>query len=192
MQRAASRDWLWLNRRFGIRAESSAGSILLDYAANLGSMVDELDLPAEFEQAVAVHRSIMLPEMSSSYRGLYQKDKQGLSAKLRELIEEGLAFKAFDYIRAKERQPKFKHALEQAMRGFDAIITPASTGEAPVGLDTTGNPIFCTIWTLCGMPSLSLPLLKGQAGMPLGVQLVGRAGEDAKLLGVARQLMERA
>ena len=144
------------------QAEPSARSKLLEYAGCLGSMVRELELPAEFEQAVPTHRSIMLPEMSASYQGLYAKDKSGLSAKLRELIEEGLALKAFDYIRAKERQPELKQILQHAMQGFDAIITPASMGEAPVGLDTTGNPIFCTIWTLCGMPSLSLPLLKGR------------------------------
>jgi len=48
--------------------------------------------------------------------------------------------------------------------------------------------VFCTLWTLCGMPSLGLPLLTGANGLPLGVQLVGRRGDDARLLRTARWL----
>ncbi len=73
---------------------------------------------------------------------------------------------------------------------FDAIVTPATTGEAPVGLESTGSPIFCTIWTLCGLPAITLPLLKGAHGMPIGVQLVGAAGEDGRLLRTARRLVD--
>ncbi len=169
--------------------EPGAGRALIDYAAGLGSMVQELELPPLFERAVEVHRSLMLTEMSASYRELYERGKGQLSERLRSLIEQGMERRAVDYIQAGRMQQKLKSAMHEAMGEYDAIITPASTGEAPVGLETTGNPICCTIWTLCGLPSITLPLLKGRAGMPLGVQLVGRAGEDAKLLCIAGQLM---
>jgi Asp-tRNA(Asn)/Glu-tRNA(Gln) amidotransferase A subunit family amidase len=68
------------------------------------------------------------------------------------------------------------------MDEFDAFITPAAPGPAPLGLDTTGNPIFCSIWTLCGVPSITLPLLKGENGLPMGVQLVAGKGNDVRLL----------
>ncbi|MFO1349255.1 MAG: amidase family protein [Gammaproteobacteria bacterium] len=71
---------------------------------------------------------------------------------------------------------------------YDAIITPATTGEAPLGLDSTGSPVLCTTWTLCGVPAITLPLLQGPNGMPLGVQLVGARGDDARLLRTARWL----
>ena len=71
---------------------------------------------------------------------------------------------------------------------YDAIITPAATGEAPVGLESTGNPVFCTPWTLAGLPSISLPLLGGTNDMPVGVQLVAAKGDDARLLRTARWL----
>ena len=74
---------------------------------------------------------------------------------------------------------------------YDAILTPAAPGEAPSGLGATGNPVFNGLWTLCGVPALSLPLLEGPNGLPLGVQLVGRLGEDARLLRTARWLVER-
>jgi Asp-tRNA(Asn)/Glu-tRNA(Gln) amidotransferase A subunit family amidase len=81
--------------------------------------------------------------------------------------------------------------LEETFAWFDAILTPAATGEAPVGLASTGRPIFCTIWTLCGTPTLSVPLLAGASGMPLGVQLVAGRGDDARLLRTARWLANR-
>ena len=71
---------------------------------------------------------------------------------------------------------------------YDAILTPAAHGAAPNGLASTGDPSFCTLWTLCGMPALSLPLLQSSAGMPLGVQLVGPRYSDARLLRTARWL----
>ena len=71
---------------------------------------------------------------------------------------------------------------------YDAILTPAVTGTAPKGLESTGDPSFCTLWTLAGLPALSLPLLHGSNGLPLGVQLVGRRNFDARLLRTARWL----
>ena len=68
---------------------------------------------------------------------------------------------------------------------FDAIVTPAAPGEAPPGLATTGDPIFCTLWTYLGTPAVTLPLLQSAAGMPLGVQLVARRDGDARLLRTA-------
>ena len=72
---------------------------------------------------------------------------------------------------------------------YDAILTPAAPGEPPMGLESTGNPIFCTIWTYLGTPAVSLPLLQSEAGLPIGVQLVGRRGFDARLLRTARWLV---
>ena len=78
--------------------------------------------------------------------------------------------------------------LDEIFDSFDAIITPAAPGEAPADLTQTGDPAFCSIWTLCGVPTITLPLLAGANGMPMGVQLVGPAGDDARLLRTARWL----
>ena len=74
---------------------------------------------------------------------------------------------------------------------YDAILTPAALGTAPKGLGSTGDPAFCTLWTLLGMPALSLPLMQGANGLPLGVQLVGRRNFDARLLRTARWLEKK-
>jgi Asp-tRNA(Asn)/Glu-tRNA(Gln) amidotransferase A subunit family amidase len=77
------------------------------------------------------------------------------------------------------------------MERYDAILTPAAPGVAPKGLDSTGDPRFCTLWTLLGMPALSLPLMQGPGELPLGVQLVGRRGFDARLMRTARWLVAK-
>ena len=75
--------------------------------------------------------------------------------------------------------------MDEIISEYDASLTPATLGEAPVGLDSTGSPIFCTPWTFCGMPSVTLPLLQGSNNMPIGVQLVSEKGDDARLLRTA-------
>ena len=65
---------------------------------------------------------------------------------------------------------------------FDAILAPSATGEAPLIADgTTGDSIFCTIWTLAGLPTLSVPLLVGENDLPIGVQVIGAVEEDDRL-----------
>jgi Asp-tRNA(Asn)/Glu-tRNA(Gln) amidotransferase A subunit family amidase len=77
------------------------------------------------------------------------------------------------------------------MERYDAILTPAALGTAPRGLSATGDPSFCTIWTLLGMPAISVPAMHGADGMPLGVQLVGRRNFDARLMRTARWLVQQ-
>ena len=81
-------------------------------------------------------------------------------------------------------------ALDPVFEEYDAILTPAAPGPAPRGLASTGNPVFCSTWTLLGTPSVSLPLLQSEDGLPVGVQLVGRRGNDARLLRTANWLVK--
>jgi Asp-tRNA(Asn)/Glu-tRNA(Gln) amidotransferase A subunit family amidase len=99
-----------------------------------------------------------------------------------------MTIKAVDYLRALDGMAVLNAGLERIFERFDAIVTPAARGEAPVGLDSTGDPIFCTLWTYCGAPAITLPLLTGGNGMPVGVQLVGRRHYDGRLLRTARWL----
>ncbi|MCG8389418.1 MAG: hypothetical protein MJA30_27955, partial [Cytophagales bacterium] len=87
-----------------------------------------------------------------------------------------------------DRMSLFEHGFDELFADYDAIITPATTGEAPAGLDATGTPAFCTLWTFTGMPCVTLPLMQGPNGLPLGVQLVGKKFEDAQLMRTASWL----
>ena len=104
-------------------------------------------------------------------------------------MERGRETRAIDYQRALRcLAPAIASFDELFMERYDAILTPAAPGPAPEGLGSTGDPAFCSLWTLCGMPAISLPLIRASSGLPIGVQLVGRRNFDARLLRTARWL----
>ena len=107
---------------------------------------------------------------------------------MREAIAEGRQVKASDYLAARDWRDVLNSGLEELFERYDAILTPAAPGEAPASHDTTGNPVFNAIWSFLGTPAITLPLLAGPNGMPIGVQLVGPRGEDARLLRTANWL----
>ncbi len=156
----------------------------------LGERAAEVPLPSVFDDALAQHASIMEPDVAVAFVPEAERGRNKLSAGLRALIARGSKVAATDYIRAKARVPLLERSLGDFWNSFDAILTPAAAGEAPVGLETTGNPAFCTAWTLIGVPTVSLPLLTGPNGLPVGVQLVGRKGDDARLLRTAQWLSD--
>jgi Asp-tRNA(Asn)/Glu-tRNA(Gln) amidotransferase A subunit family amidase len=160
------------------------------FARALGSHVTEVELPNSFDRAIDCHRVIMLADLARSFAREYERGRDQLSPMLRGMVEEGQKCLAVDYNLGLEQARHFYLSLEEIFADYDAILTPATTGTAPRGLEVTGSPIFCTLWTLTGVPAVSLPLLKGTNGLPLGVQLVGARGDDARLLRTARWLAQ--
>jgi Asp-tRNA(Asn)/Glu-tRNA(Gln) amidotransferase A subunit family amidase len=160
-----------------------------ELVASLGDTITEVEPGSSFGSAVDMHRTIMEVEMAYNLHRDYEKGGDQLSATLRKLIERGRAYTAVDYLAAVGGIAPLNEALDSVFDEYDAIVTPAAPGEAPRGLETTGNPIFCTLWTYLGTPAVTLPLMQSEAGMPLGVQLVGRRGNDARLLRSARWLV---
>jgi amidase len=73
----------------------------------------------------------------------------------------------------------------------DILLAPCVNGEAPAGLESTGDPGFQAIWTILHVPTLSLPTHKGPRGLPVGIQLVGRRYDDKRLFACARWVLER-
>ena len=138
-----------------------------------------------------MHRDIMNADMATSLAGYYDRGKDKLTDTLCKMIEFGQKVSAVDYNKAVEGRELLNSGLNSVFDFYDIIITPATTGAAPAGLDATGSPIFNTLWTYCGVPAITLPLLQGSNGMPIGVQLIGPRGDDARLLRTARWLSER-
>jgi Asp-tRNA(Asn)/Glu-tRNA(Gln) amidotransferase A subunit family amidase len=157
----------------------------------LGEECDGLDLPEPFQHAVEWHRTIMCADLAKSFAGYYERGKDQLTDILCQMIEEGQKITAVDYNKAVDWRKVLNDGLDGVFDRYDAIITPAAVGEAPAGLDSTGSPIFNSLWTYCGTPAITLPLMEGPNGLPLGVQLVSRRGDDARLLRTARWLMRR-
>lgn len=154
----------------------------------LGEQCDEVPLPDPFEQALDCHRTILCADLAKSFAHYHRAGADRLSETLREMIEEGQKILAVDYNRAIDWVAVLNAGLDQIFDRYDAILTPATAGTAPSGLESTGSPAFCTLWTLCGTPAITVPLMQGSDGLPLGVQLVGRRGDDARLLRTARWL----
>jgi Asp-tRNA(Asn)/Glu-tRNA(Gln) amidotransferase A subunit family amidase len=171
-------------------AEEDTKTAFAELVDFLGDSVAEIDLPPMFDRAVDTHRTIHEADLAVSFTHEYEEGRDKLSRGLQEMIERGGQVKAADYIRSIARIPIFNRELEDIFKAYDAILTPATVGEAPPP-ETTGSPLFCTIWTLLGVPAITLPLLHGGNGLPLGVQLVGRRGFDGQLLRTAQWLTAR-
>ena len=161
-----------------------------ELAEFLGSQAEEVDLSVLLESTAIWHRTIMEADLARSFRREYESGKEKLSTTLCEMIERGRQCLAVDYNHAVQQIPALNTALDEILLEYDAIITPATTGEAPAGLESTGNPIFCTPWSLCGVPSVSVPLLQGSSNMPIGVQLISAKNDDARLLRTANWLAQ--
>jgi len=155
----------------------------------LGDRCDEVELPGIFGEGAAAHRRVMLADIAHNLRHYYEHGADRLAAETRGAIEEGRAIGAVDYLAALDWREPLYIGLEEIFERYDAIVTPAAAGEAPEGLESTGSAAFNALWTFLGVPAVTLPLLSGAHGLPIGVQLVGRRNDDGRLLRTARWLV---
>ncbi len=170
------------------RAEDETREAFAEVAGVLGGQCEEYALPESVREAWEWHRTIMEAEMAMNLDLEWEQGRERLSDALRGQLARGRETRALDYQKALARIPMLNQGFDELFSNFDAVLTPAAPGTAPK-FATTGDPAFCTLWTLCGMPALSLPLMNGANGLPLGVQIVGRRGADARLLRSARWLV---
>jgi Asp-tRNA(Asn)/Glu-tRNA(Gln) amidotransferase A subunit family amidase len=171
------------------RTDADTKEAFAELVETLGARVEEVELGPSAADGWSWQKTIMETEMAASFEREWLTGKDKLSEQLRSLIERGREIKARDYLRALRSIAPAVAALDELfMERYDAILTPAAAGTAPKGLGSTGDPSFCTLWTLLGMPAVSVPLMQGANGLPLGVQLVGRKNFDARLMRTARWL----
>lgn len=154
----------------------------MNFIKQMGEDVDEIDLPPLCDNSIKCHRTIMLYEMARNYQTFYDDHYAQISKELLDMVEEGRQISLAAYQEADETAMAITDMVDIILSPYDAVLTPATPSEAPTGLESTGSPIFCTIWSLCGVPAISLPVLRGEDNMPLGLQLVGARGMDEKLL----------
>ncbi len=152
--------------------------------------VDILDLPPAFDELHEDHRKVMEADLARNFADEYSRGKDDLSLVLREMIERGQQVSDSDYDKAIARQADYDALLQEILDEYDAILTPATPGPAPAGLEATGSPVMNTIWTFCGTPALNVPLLQSPDGLPVGVQVVGARDDDARLFRTARWLLD--
>jgi len=157
--------------------------------STLGGAIELSSPPAGFEQARQVHRTIMSVEGYWCLANLVSSRPEMVSSTLKGFLADGARTPVSTYQSALALRRKLRTAFAAQMSPFDALLTIPTPGEAP-SLETTGDPRFCTAWTLIGAPAITIPTGLGPHGLPLGLQLVGRVGQDGDLMRAAEWVAE--
>lgn len=172
-------------------ADEQSKLAMQELTGELGEQCFEALLPNAFDDAAEIRERINHAEMAKCYFSFERRGRDQLSETMQAALDSGKAIPARDYIAALDWPDVLYAGLAEIFERCDAIVTPATPGPAPQGLSSTGSSIFNGLWTLCGTPAVTLPLLTADSGLPMGVQLVGRRGDDARLLRTARWLATR-
>jgi len=160
-------------------------------ASKAGAKVTELELPPAFAGLLKAQTDI---QNHQSYRSLSCERLHhwdGLSDTLKKLLDAAGKVSVARFDDARSIASKCRGMMRELFADVDAILTPSAPGEAPRGLQATGDPVFCRNWTMLGTPALNVPCGTGPNGLPVGVQVVGRFGDDARAISVAEWLQEK-
>ena len=168
-------------------ADPVARKAIESVTQTLGDNCLKETLPAPFHNIINLHATVFSAENAHYYGGFLKDNASLLSEKLRHRLESTKNTIASDYISALELRNDIYNSVEALLERYDAILCLPATGPAPFGFETTGSAIFNGLWTYLGVPCVSLPLLNVE-NLPLGIQLVGKRGEEGKLLSTARSL----
>jgi len=150
-----------------------------------GAAVVNLDLPSPFDEVLDAHWTILCFEFSRVLSYERTTKRELLSEGLRNLLDRGMTISVADYRAALDLASACRAEIAQLIGGFDAILTPAAGGPAPEGLTTRSDMLFQRMWTVLHLPAITLPGFRDEAGLPIGIQLVGPRNEDGSLLAVA-------
>jgi amidase len=151
-----------------------------------GAVLEELELSELDHANWNAINTILASEAALIFEGLVERYPGRTSGKLKELVQAGKAYSAYDYLAAKALQEKLRSRFTTDISGFDAVLTLPAFGEAPEGLGYTGDAEYCAPWTFIGVPALTLPDGFGKNRLPLGLQIVGPYREDYRLLRVSK------
>jgi Asp-tRNA(Asn)/Glu-tRNA(Gln) amidotransferase A subunit family amidase len=147
-----------------------------------GANVQPVALPVEFSRLAAAQTTIMVREVAESLSHERRAHAALLSSEMIAMIEAGLAVMPAQYDAAKTLARQCRAMLPQVFDDVDVLVAPSTMGEAPAGIDATGDPLFNRIWTLLRVPVVHLPLARSAQGLPLGVTVVGPIARDRETL----------
>ena len=157
-----------------------------DKFADLGCEADEVRLPASFDTCYDAHRVVMDVECATFHEELFRQHPDQYGRRLRSTIETGLLLPGVRYLQAQRMRTAFARDMRELVADGAILVTPTTPAAAPRDLNTTGDPIFQSPWTSCGLPTITLPSGLSANGLPLGVQLIGAPFREDELLCAAR------
>jgi Asp-tRNA(Asn)/Glu-tRNA(Gln) amidotransferase A subunit family amidase len=159
--------------------------------ARAGAKVQEIILPRDFTKITQAQIDIMNYEIHAALACERLQHYERLSDKLKQLLKNAQQCDAPRYDAAQALVASCRGQLEDVFADVDVLLAPSAPGEAPAGLAATGDPIFCRMWTVLHVPAINLPCSLGPQGLPVGVQVIGRGGDDARALAVADWVHQR-
>lgn len=179
-------DIAWFNMPYHDRLNSDTHDGLAAVLDALGPQVERIDISDQLSDLVAVHRTIYDYELRQNMKELAKQHWEDLSVEMHEALTRAEAVSQSQYEDALGVKTSAEQFFASHFNDFDAILSPSASGEAiPLSDGNTGDAIYCSVWTLAGLPCLTLPLLVGENDLPIGVQLIGGAEEDDRLLRTA-------
>ena len=157
--------------------------------ARAGLQVSEVELPAHFARLTDVHLAISSFEFSRNFTYEIEHHWEKISTTLREnRLKSGLECSFERYSEARLFAAQCRREFADVVENYDVLLTASATGEAPVGLNATGNANNCLIWTTLHVPSVTMPVFKGPHGLPVGAQIIGKANGDRALFAAAHRI----
>ena len=181
-------DLVWFDLPFNDRLSDAARDGLDEVLNILGDRVTRMEPADTLSNLVAVQARIHEYEIARHQAEVFDTHWDQISETLKPVITRARQISQAEYEDALEVKASAQAFFADFFIEFDAIIAPSAAGEAPKFGNGTGDPIFCTLWTLAGLPCVTLPLLMGDTDLPIGVQLIGPAEKDDRLLRTARWL----
>jgi amidase len=155
-----------------------------DLLADHGAKVEDVVTPLCGEEALALHKTIAEFEGHQSLHRLGLRRLDLLGDRMAEFVRDAALVKPTEYEAALRRRRELLAQLDDHLAEWDGVLTVPAAGVAPPAGDT-GDPRFCTRWSLAGTPSVCLPARLDPRALPLGIQLVARRDADAALLRLA-------
>ncbi|MEM8774096.1 MAG: amidase, partial [Pseudomonadota bacterium] len=184
-------NFAWFDMPFHDRLDADANEGLEAVLSALGGQVERFDTAPQLAGLVDVHRTIYDYELAENMAELAASDWDRLSAEMQEALIRAKNVSQVQYEDALAVKSSADAFFKELFNDVDAVIAPSAVGEAlPLSAGSTGDAIFCTIWTLAGLPCLTMPLLVGENEMPIGVQLIGAIEEDDRLLRTANWMQK--
>jgi Asp-tRNA(Asn)/Glu-tRNA(Gln) amidotransferase A subunit family amidase len=181
-------ELVWFDLPFNDRLSNDAREGLDAVLDILGPQVTRMEPAKTLSNLVAVQARIHEYEICKQQAEVFDQHWGQISDTLKPIITRARQITDAEYEDALAVKASAEAFFQNFFLDYDAIIAPAASGEAPKFGNGTGDPIFCTLWTLAGLPCVTLPLLVGETGLPIGVQLIGPTEKDDRLLRTARWL----
>ena len=150
--------------------------------------IEIFDTPSYFKDIHKYHQIIYETDLANNFGLYFKKYKKKLSKPMQNAIVKGNKHSAKEYAEAIDFMKRSYESYEEVFEDYHGVLSPSSPGVAPKSLKSTGSAEFNKVWSYLGTPCISLPLLQGEANMPLGVQLTGAKYDDHRFLGIANWL----